>query len=515
MPMLDHTRTKLPTRPQLPATQGPNPSGRLGISLIQLLRHSTQIQTRTLHTPTHSRHRRINSRRQQHIRRHKQRRTQHPKRITRQRPPRSIHRHTHTISHPQRITTTQTQHLSINTNTPPRTHNNQLPNNQKNKQKERQSLTNTPTTTTPSSPPRPARNIPPRRLPHRPRRHHPRRPPTTRPPTIRLPTAGTPAISLSAIGPTGRPGTPIPAHPNTSDGPLIILQHLPTQGRIHTHRLINHQPHLLTRPPTRISHRHHHRIRQTPQRQTLTGRQERDPQQPARHINLHTHLTTPRTTLNPDTLSPIPHPHSRPRITPRPLHIRTNPRQTLLKRSLTPTHTNDHNDPITHTPPKPHVTPTTTHPPEPPTNTPPSGSALCPNHERLGGAPAFACRRAAPAGSSAGRPPASPCAPTWPRGALKMGIWQRQREGADLKGPDPATRGRGAAVPGHPSAGRPCSDCDAVASVGTRGRLPFGFALAEALILAVQGGTDPWAAITSTTTAPGRASTTPVFATAQ
>ena len=91
---------------------------------------------------------------------------------------------------------------------------------------------------------------------------------------------------------------------------------------------------------------------------------------------------------------------------------------------------------------------------------------------------AFARRRAAPAGSSAGRRQRA-CTPTWPRGALKMGIWQRQREGADLTGLIHHSD-RGAAVPGHPSAGRPPPNCDAVASVGSKGD-SYDNALAEAL----------------------------------
>ncbi|AWE43318.1 integrase core domain-containing protein [Actinobaculum sp. 313] len=66
-----------------------------------------------------------------------------------------------------------------------------------------------------------------------------------------------------------------------------------------------------------------------------------------------------------------------------------------------------------------------------------------------------------------------------------MGIWQRQREGADLKGlihhSDRGVQYRAIRY------GQALSDCDAVASVGSKGD-SYDNALAEALIPAVQGG---------------------------
>ncbi|MDO4901682.1 hypothetical protein [Actinomyces sp.] len=63
-----------------------------------------------------------------------------------------------------------------------------------------------------------------------------------------------------------------------------------------------------------------------------------------------------------------------------------------------------------------------------------------------------------------------PVTPTWPRGALRMGIWQRRREGADLKGLIHHTRPRGRCT-GPSECGQAPSDCDAVASVGSKGDL--------------------------------------------
>lgn len=72
--------------------------------------------------------------------------------------------------------------------------------------------------------------------------------------------------------------------------------------------------------------------------------------------------------------------------------------------------------------------------------------------------------------------------------ALKMGIWQRQREGADLTGlihhSDRGVQYRAIRY------GQTLSDCDAVASVGSKGD-SYDNALAEALILPVQSGADP------------------------
>jgi len=69
-----------------------------------------------------------------------------------------------------------------------------------------------------------------------------------------------------------------------------------------------------------------------------------------------------------------------------------------------------------------------------------------------------------------------------------MGIWQRQREGADLKGlihhSDRGVQYRAIRY------GQAPSDCDAVASVGSKGD-SYDNALAEALILPVQSGADP------------------------
>lgn len=73
-------------------------------------------------------------------------------------------------------------------------------------------------------------------------------------------------------------------------------------------------------------------------------------------------------------------------------------------------------------------------------------------------------------------------------GALKMAVWARRREGADLTGTGPPLRPRGG-VPGHPLRAGP-----GPVRGGRLGGLqgtPFGFALAGALILPVQGRAHP------------------------
>ena len=91
--------------------------------------------------------------------------------------------------------------------------------------------------------------------------------------------------------------------------------------------------------------------------------------------------------------------------------------------------------------------------------------------------------------------------------ALEMAIWARRREGADLTGlihhSDRGVRYRSVllrAGPGRVRGGR---------LGGLQGGTPFGFALAEALILPVQGPSS------SAIRAPGRTSTPPGLATAE
>lgn len=64
-------------------------------------------------------------------------------------------------------------------------------------------------------------------------------------------------------------------------------------------------------------------------------------------------------------------------------------------------------------------------------------------------------------------------------GALEMAVWQRKRAGADLMGLVHHLRPWGAGGPIR--YGQALSDYDTIASVGSQGRPPFGFALAEAL----------------------------------
>ena len=82
-------------------------------------------------------------------------------------------------------------------------------------------------------------------------------------------------------------------------------------------------------------------------------------------------------------------------------------------------------------------------------------------------------------GSSAGRPPAGQCAPTWPWTPPRMAVWQRKRQGADLSGLVHHLRPWGA-VPVPSATGRPCPRPRWSPRWGRRGT-PFGFALAEAL----------------------------------